>query len=285
MLRYGRGRMSAIITILPGWATAILLWLLLSLASLLGARMRDRWQFEREASYAVSAAVSLLVLLIGFTFSLALNRYDNRRALVVEEAAAIFAVWERLPLETEATRAAMAPLLQTYASQRRAYFTFGVDMEHQMRADEAGDATMGKMWAIAHGLAANGERPVFIRMMMDNLGRIDDAAWRREDMARANIPFLVIDLLVVFSVLTAVSMGIVGPSGKRLHPTHLLFFALNAAAILLVLDLDRPRSGLVLVSQRPMIELQAIMADDMATWRAGTGLGDPRSITPAAPAL
>jgi hypothetical protein len=260
--------MSAIITVLPGWAIVILLWVLLTAASMFGARMRDRWQFGRETSYAVSAAVSLLVLLIGFTFSLALNRYDNRRALVVEEAAAIFAVWERLPLETTATRAAMAPLLQTYAGQRRDYFTFGVDLENQVRADEAADATMGKLWAIAHGLAGNAERAVFTRMMMDNLGRIDDAAWRREDMARATIPFLVIDLLVVFSLLTAISMGIVGPAGKRPHPTHLLFFALNAAAILLVLDLDRPRSGLVLVSQRPMIELQAIMADDMVAWKA-----------------
>jgi hypothetical protein len=256
--------MSAIITILPGWAIVILLWVLLSAAAMVGAWMRERWQFEREASYAASAAVSLLVLLIGFTFSLALNRYDSRRALVVEEAAAIFAVWERLPLESTATRAAMAPLLQTYAQQRLDYFTFGVDLDGQLRADLGADLTMGKLWAIVHGLAANNDRMVITRMLMDNLGRIDDAAWRREDMARAHIPFLVIDLLVVFSLLTAISMGFVGPPNRRHHPTHLLFFALNAAAIMLVLDLDRPRSGMVLVSQRPIIELQAIMAADIA---------------------
>ena len=75
---------------------------------------------------------------------------------------------------------------------------------------------------------------------------------------------LVINLLIVFSVLTAVSMGISGPPDRRVHPTHLIFFALNASAIMLVFDLDRPRLGLVLVSQRPIIEVQEIMAKDAA---------------------
>jgi hypothetical protein len=97
------------------------------------------------------------------------------------------------------------------------------------------------------------------RMMIDGLARLDDVAWRREDMARAHIPRLVINLLVAFSLLTAISMGISAPKDKHVHPSHLIFFVLNAAAIMLVFDLDRPRIGLVQVSQRPMVELRAIM--------------------------
>jgi hypothetical protein len=78
-------------------------------------------------------------------------------------------------------------------------------------------------------------------------------------MARAHIPRLVINLLVIFSVLTAISMGISAPKDQRVHPTHIIFFALNAASIMLVFDLDRPRIGLVQVSQRPMLELREIM--------------------------
>jgi hypothetical protein len=96
------------------------------------------------------------------------------------------------------------------------------------------------------------------------MSRVDDVAWRREDMARAHIPRLVINLLVVFSLLTAVSMGISAPKDERIHPTHLIFFALNAASIMLVFDLDRPRVGLVQVSQRPMVELRAMMVQPPA---------------------
>jgi hypothetical protein len=254
--------MSAAINLLPGWVIAILLFGLLWAASLAGNRLRDRRGYTNETSYATSAAVSLLVLLIGFTFSLALNRYDSRRALVVDETAAIFTVWERLPMERQPERAAMMKLMRDYADQRLAYFTYGIDLDHQLRADEAADALMDRMWVIVRRMAETNTQPVMTRMMMDNLGKIDDVAWRREDMARAHIPFVVIDLLVIFSLLTAASMGFSGPRDRRVHPTHLIFFALNSAAIMLVLDLDRPRTGLVLVSQRPMVELQEMMKID-----------------------
>ena len=96
-------------------------------------------------------------------------------------------------------------------------------------------------------------------LLVDSMNRIDDVAWRREAMAREHIPFLVVDLLVVFALLTAVSMGFSGVQGWRVQPAHLIFFVLVSAGILLVIDLDRPRSGLVLVSQRPMIEALADM--------------------------
>jgi hypothetical protein len=254
--------MSTVITILPGWAIAILLFGLLWGSSVLGNRLRMRLRTTSEATYATAAAVSLLALLIGFTFSLALNRYDNRRDLVVEEAAAVFSLWQRLPLLPNPQRAELAALARRYADQRLIYFTFGIDQDKALRADEAADAMSDRMWEIVRELTLAAEQPLITRMLMDNLARIDDAAWRREAMAREHIPFLVIDLLVIFSLLTATSMGFVGPQDKRVHPTHLLFFVLNASAIMLMLDLDRPRSGLVLVSQRPMIELAEIMAEN-----------------------
>ena len=259
--------MNAIITILPGWLIAILLFGLLWLCSILGSKLRIRLRVSNETAYATSAAVSLLALLIGFTFSLALNRYDNRRELVVEEAAAIYSLWQRLPLIPDPQRAEMAQLDRSYADQRLTYFSLGIDKDHALRADQQADAMVERMWGIVRNLTLANEQPLVTRMLMDNLTRIDDAAWRREAMAREHIPFLVVDLLVIFSLLTAVSMGFAGPQDRRVHPTHMIFFALNAIAIMLVLDLDQPRSGLVLVSQRPIIEVATIMAqhaDDLA---------------------
>lgn len=253
--------MSAVIDILPGWIIAILLFGLLWIGSVAGVRLRERLNVSNETAYATSAAVSLLVLLISFTFSLALNRYDSRRLLVVEEASAIFAVWERLPLEAQPQRTEMEKLLVAYAEQRLSYFTFGIDDDAQLRADQAADALIARLWKIVRSMSETSTQPLVTRMMMDNLGKIDDVAWRREDTARAHIPFLVIDLLVVFSLLTAVSMGVAGPRDRRVHPTHLIFFVLVSSSIMLVLDLDRPRSGLVLVSQRPMLELVDMMSE------------------------
>jgi hypothetical protein len=256
---YAGHPMTAAMTLLPGPIVAIIMFIAFWLASLLGAVLRERRQAANDMFYATSAAVSLLVLLIGFTFSLALARYDSRRALVVEEASAIEAVWRRLPALPEPQRSVMIGLVRDYADQRVTYFTHGIDEDKQLRADVDADVIADRMWANVHALPAAGSDPMTTRMLMDALARIDDVAWRREDMGRAHIPRLVINLLVAFSLLTAISMGISAPRDKRVHPTHLIFFVLNASAIMLVFDLDRPRIGLVQVSQRPMIEVQAIM--------------------------
>lgn len=251
--------MATLVTLMPGWLVAILLFGLLTVMSWLGSLFRQRRQLSNETFYAASATVSLLVLLIGFTFSLALNRYDTRRDLAVEEAAAIFAVWQRLPLLADTEQAEMAKLTKQYAEQRLEYFTNGIDIDGGLRADRAADRTSERMWDIARGLNEPQTPAIVARMLMDNLTRIDDAAWRREAMAREHIPNIVVDLLVIFALLTAVSMGIVSPVSRQVHPSHMIFFALAAASIVLLFDLDQPRSGTVRVSQRPMIEVLATM--------------------------
>ena len=258
--------MATLISIMPGWLIALVLFSLLTLASEIGSRVRLRLHSAGETVYAAAAAVSLLALLIGFTFSLSLNRYDNRRDLAVEEAAAIYSLWRRLPMVAPPVRAELAQLTRDYGKQRLAYFTIGIDHDQALRADRAGDVIVDRIWNLVRGLTEAQAAPLIVRTMMDNLSRIDDTAWRREAMAREHIPYFVLDLLVVFTLLTATSLGIVAPPGRRIHATHIIFFALASAAIVLLVDLDRPRTGLVLVSQRPLVEVLAIMsADDLQT--------------------
>lgn len=254
--------MAYVITILPIWLLGVLLFGAMLAGSALGSAMRRRLQISNEATYAASAAVSLLALLIGFTISLALNRYDSRRELVVEEAAAIFAVWQRLPLLADPARAEMVMLVRRYADQRYAYFTKGIDNDGALRADRVADYTVDRMWTIIRDLDTSEASPIVVRMFLDNMTRIDDAAWKREAMAREHIPYFVVELLVIFAVLTAVSLGLSGYQHRRVHPAHALFFVLVSASIWLLLDLDRPRSGLVRVSQRPLVEVSAIMATE-----------------------
>jgi hypothetical protein len=264
--------MATLISIMPGWLIAILLFTLLVLASEVGSRLRRRLNTSGETIYAASAAVSLLVLLIGFTFSLSLNRYDTRRDLAVEEAAAIYSLWQRLPLIAAPAGPKLAQLTRGYAEQRLDYFTRGIDHDQALRADRAGDIIVERMWNLVRGLTEKETTPLIARMLMDNLTRIDDAAWRRETMAREHIPYFVLDLLVIFALMTATSLGVVGPPGRRVHVTHVIFFGLTAAAIVLLVDLDRPRTGLVLVSQRPLVEVLAVMTADDA--RISPGLRD-----------
>jgi len=63
--------------------------------------------------HLLSAVLGLLALLLGFTFSLALNRYEARRDLVVQEANAIGTAWLRAQLLEPPNKAAMSGLLRS----------------------------------------------------------------------------------------------------------------------------------------------------------------------------
>ncbi|MGL4541950.1 MAG: hypothetical protein ACRCUI_05530 [Polymorphobacter sp.] len=257
------------VDVTPIWAIGALLLTMIGLATTLGGKLRARVAINVDSFPATSASVTMLSLLIGFTFSVALNRYDTRRDLVVEEAAALTMVWERARLEPTETRDRIQPLVQQYLAQRLAYFQHGVVVDRQRAADVVAEDVQNKLWGIANQLVVTDTRPLITRALLDAMTRVDDAAWRRESAAREHIPLLVIDLLVLFSLITAAIIGYsTGSQQKVNRPINIAFFTLLTLAILMVLDLDRPRSGLVRVSQQPMIDLQADMAADVAAQRA-----------------
>jgi len=71
--------------------------------------------------HLLSAVLGLLALLLGFTFSLALNRYEARRDLVVQEANAIGTTWLRTQLLESPNNTAMSGLLRGYLDARLAW--------------------------------------------------------------------------------------------------------------------------------------------------------------------
>jgi len=80
---------------LPIWATAIILILLLVVANVGGYSLRRRLSpgaaddDSGQEGLLISAILGLLALLMGFTFALAVERFETRRLLVLEEANAI----------------------------------------------------------------------------------------------------------------------------------------------------------------------------------------------------
>ncbi len=247
---------------LPVVVVALLLLAAGLVAMQAGRAMRQRLgEPPAETLYATTATISLFTLLVGFTFSVALNRYDTRRDLVVEEAASCFALWQRLQLQPPPHRAPMAATMRAYVDARLKWATQGSETDRDRPGDAASDALMERMWNLSRAAGGDGAR---LRLMADSLSRVDDAAWRREAMAREHIPLPVIDALAVFLLLSSVSLGFSGTGNSRLaRLPHLLFMLLATGAVMLVLDLDRPRSGLVMVNQMPMRELAGFMARDM----------------------
>ncbi|MEI6419238.1 MAG: hypothetical protein WCO82_09225 [Sphingomonadales bacterium] len=234
-------------------------------AGLLLAMLAAAWLGQRgvrakasEHVPAAAAMVSLLSLVIGFTFNVALNRYDERRDLVVEEAAAITMAWERARLLPAPVQAQTEPLLRRYVDERRAYFQTGLATDRQRAPDLPARQVRQALWNVAAAAESAGDKPLMVRAFLDALTRLDDAAARREAMAREHIPLNVVLLIALFGVITAFGLGHVA-AGRRAWPVQGGFFLIVSLAMITVLDLDRPRTGFARVSQRPMQELEVLI--------------------------
>lgn len=257
---YAPGRMNSLLDTLPIFVIGPCLLVALCLLAEIAGRFRRRRSVDGETGYAASAAVSLLALLVSFTFSVALNRYDNRRDLVVEEAAAIGMVWQRAKLFREPTRGTAEATLRRYIDVRLDYFQRDRQTDRTRPSDAAGRELRLSLWAVADDMNAQNVQPLVTRALIDALTRMDDAAARRESIAREHIPLLVIDMLAMFSLIVAALLGYTGAvHGRVTRAANWAFFVLVTLAIMLVLDLDRPRTGLVTVSQLPMLELEKII--------------------------
>jgi uncharacterized membrane protein len=236
------------------------LLLLMMAAAEFGAWRRRRHPEAGETLYAAAAAVSLLGLLIGFTFNVSLNRYDERRDLVVDEAAAITMAWERSQLLSATAHNEAEVLLRKYIDARRNYFQRGQVTDRQRAADAPGRSVRQQLWSLAARTEAKGDKPLMTRAFIDALSELDTVAAHRESMAREHIPLSVVYALGLAALVTAASLGYAGAAGQHItRHANWAFFTLVVIALSVVIDLDRPKTGMVTVSQKPMQELEALL--------------------------
>ena len=138
--------LAGLIDLVPLPAIPAVLLALFFIAAELGFRYHRRFGGEggaEDESQVLSTALLVLALLLGFTFSMALSRYDERRQLVVQEANDIGTAWLRAGL----VAAPHGPALQTaLADYARVRVTSPLPHETEKLARAA--ALRNRVWAI-----------------------------------------------------------------------------------------------------------------------------------------
>jgi len=244
----------------PLWLVAGGVFALLLVGAEAGYRGR-RWLRSRERErplaadgqdHLLSAALGLLALLLGFTFSLALSRHEARRDLVLQEANALGTLWLRVQLLEEPGRSLMAPLLRAYVDERLEWS----ENNWESLGVRSNDIQQ-KLWT-AMGVVLRAESVQGLsRSVMEAMNAAFDLASSRA-MARAtHIPDRVLQVLLLYAVLSVVMLGYIFGANWRPHRlATALLLVLLTLAIVVILDIDRPRSGAIQVSQLPMEALK-----------------------------
>lgn len=229
-----------------------------------GIRLR-RWlrRFERAGEdtpdHLLAAVLGLLALLLGFTFSLALNRYDARRLLVVEEANALGTVWLRADLLAEPARSAMQVDLRRYIDARVKWS----EIEEGQQSWHVAQALQSRIWDEVRAVEAARPGAHLTRAIIDSVNESFDLASARHAARADHLPARVLTILLLYMALSAMMMGYVMAGKAKVHRVATAqLLALLMLAMILILDLDRPRSGGIQVRQTPLEELQAAVAPD-----------------------
>lgn len=209
-----------------------------------------------DEAHILTAVLGLLALLVAFTFQMALDRFEARRDLVVDEANALSTAYLRSALLDDP-----APVhadLRSYAEARLAY-SLASERDRPAAALHA-EGLQAAVWrdvVEAVRPLRGGPTPGFIAAPINEAF---DLATRRKAISMARIPASVVATLGLFVLVTAGMLGyMTADTGGRHRIGSYLMFALLALAIILILDLDRPRSGAIRVSQSPMVEAVTAM--------------------------
>ncbi|MBC2669642.1 hypothetical protein ACFOON_05795 [Novosphingobium piscinae] len=244
----------------PLWLVGALLLAALVLAALAGRWVRLTYAAdprpESPDSYLLSTALALLGLLIAFTFSLAVARYDDRREAVIREGNAIGTAWLRAGLVAGSEGEALRDRLRGYADLRAALPT-----APDRRAVEAASArAQTAVWAAVRAALVRLEPPLGATLV-NAANEMFDAAAARKAEREARIPGRVLDVVSLYAVISAGIVGYVTARRGSLRPLLEagVLFVLLTLALTLILDLDRPWSGAITISAAPVSEARAAM--------------------------
>jgi hypothetical protein len=208
---------------------------------------------EGHIGLVVGSILGLMAFLLGITMGMAADRFDNRRGLVLAETNAIGTAYLRAGYLSEPASSASQELLREYVPLRIA----SSDIE-ELRANFArSEEIQAELWTIAEDVARR-EGSDVVALYIESVNEVIDLHTSRFVAGiYSRVPATILWLLIGGVVL---SLGLVGYNAgldRKRNPLIAVVLILSLGAVMwLVIDLDRPRDGLLQTSQQPLIDLQ-----------------------------
>jgi hypothetical protein len=208
-----------------------------------------------------SAMLGLLALMIAFTFSMALSRFDLRRDALLNEANAIGTTALRARLLPEPHRTETLKLLQEYVQIRLDIARSGTSLVEQMTAVARSNALQESLWQQAKTMAAKDKGLIPTGLFIQALNVMIDDQEKRLAALRSRIPNSVLLALFGIAAVAGAFAGYAsGLEEKRSRVPVYLMGLVVSAVIFIILDLDRPSAGFITNNQQPMIDTAATIA-------------------------
>ena len=246
---------------IPEWLIVILLLVAMAAVCDAGYRLGRRSRAEEKTKALVptvaGSILALMGLLLGFTMSMSVTRYDARRRLVLEESNAIYTTYLRAQVLPAPERTELQELLRRYAEVRLRVSQSAVNPPELRQGREEAARLQNELWSRATQLGQKEPQSVPAGLFLESLNNAFDLENARWISFVAHVPPSVIYVNVFMGLVAVLIVGYgFGMTGHRHLLSEALLIVSIAAVIAVIIELDRPHSGIVRVSQQPLVDLQ-----------------------------
>ena len=217
---------------------------------------------ERHGDHALSglgsmeaAVFALMGLLLGFAISGALERFDERRKLMLTEGNTISAVYRRLDMLENDRKLALKSKVKDYFGARLDLYREGIEFSLWEGAEIESPAHATKLeklrteiWDGAVAACEATEVKLICAMLLPPLNDMYAAARSRDGANRRHPPHAVYATLFVLGLGSSFLAGVAMAAGKRKSWMHMVIFAAALGlALSVITDIEFPRLGFVRV--------------------------------------
>lgn len=240
-----------------------------AIGGLLVGRSRRAHQGLKESSGVLQGALlGFMGLILAFGLSLALGRYEDRRAALVEDANTIGTTYLRAQTLAEPERSQSMALLVEYADVELELTDEVPGSDAAARTIAEGSALQRQLWALAGQALRQDPRNTAPRLYVESLNEMIDQQTVRVAGLNNRVPTEVLILEVIGSAIAMFLLGLhVGLLGRSLLPL-LLASCLVTMLLFAVFDLDRPTRGFIEIPNTPLATLRTSMNDPPAAGSA-----------------
>jgi hypothetical protein len=208
---------------------------------------------REDFGVVLAATLTLLGLIIGFTFSMAVSRYDQRKNLEEEEANAIGTQYLRADLLPAADAAKVRALLRNYLDQRLIFYTTR-DPEELRQVNARTAQLQSELWAAVQAPATAQPTPLAalavagMNDVLNSQGYTQAAWWNR-------IPYAAWGLMALIAIGCNLLVGYGVRDVKAAGKLLVILPLVTAISFLLIADIDSPRGGVIRVIPQNLISL------------------------------
>jgi len=226
-----------------------------------GGALRRRWPMADTArddfGVILTASLTLLGLIIGFSFSMAVSRYDQRKAYEEEEANAIGTEYVRADLLPLADADHVRALLKSYLEQRISFYQTRSPNERE-RINERIALLQTDLWSAVSGPAKVRPTPTMALVVsgmndvLNSQGYTQASWWNR-------IPVAAWILMTEIAVGCGVLIGYGARSFVAERKLLLILPLMVSMAFFLIADIDSPRGGVIRVNPKNLLALESTL--------------------------